>query len=134
MCSHSLLLLHHSHDRRFNDLQFFLPTEYLDFWGVTFQKLEKMIYKEHQKLRGIKEEFAKYRYLLLCRNLRTYGTAFFQVKLTAHHGKAQPKLPLDTMFIGFSRDSISFTTAKAKVREHLPCQSDHSRESYTSTL
>ncbi|PRP77561.1 actin binding protein [Planoprotostelium fungivorum] len=99
---------------KFNDLQFFLPTEYLDFWGVTFQKLEKMIYKEHQKLRGIKEEFAKYRYLLLCRNLRTYGTAFFQVKLTAHHGKAQPKLPLDTMFIGFSRDSISFTTAKAK--------------------
>eukprot|EP01117_Protostelium_nocturnum_P005741 TRINITY_DN206_c0_g2_i1.p1 TRINITY_DN206_c0_g2~~TRINITY_DN206_c0_g2_i1.p1 ORF type:complete len:980 (+),score=360.30 TRINITY_DN206_c0_g2_i1:1404-4343(+) len=99
---------------KFSDLQFFLPTDYLEFWGVTFQRLEKMIYKEHQKLRGIKEEFAKYRYLQLCRNLRTYGTVFFQVKVTAHTGKAHPKIPMDTIFLGFSRDSVSFVTSKAK--------------------
>jgi len=101
---------------KYSDLKFFLPPDCLEFWGVPFQKLEKMIYKEHQKLRGIKEEYAKYRYLQLCRNLRTYGTVFFQVKLVQHKGRgpSQPKLPNDYMFLGFSRDSISFLTAKTK--------------------
>jgi len=71
------------------ELKFFLPTDCLENWGITFQKLEKMIYKEHQKLRGIKEEYAKYRYLQLCRTLSTYGTVFFSSKICPAKGKGQ---------------------------------------------
>jgi len=98
----------------FKDLKFFLPEPNLEFWGVTFQKLEKMIYKEHHKLRGIKEEFAKYRYLQLCRNLRTYGTVFFHAKLQFHKGKVHAKIPDQPLVIGFSRDCILLLTAKSK--------------------
>lgn len=110
---------------RQKDLKFFLPADCLETWGITFQKLEKMIYKEHQKLRGIKEEYAKYRYLLLCRSLRTYGTVFFQAELTQHKGR----ISLGTSFIvrdflgmtpiplllGVSRDCILLLYQKNKV-------------------
>ena len=98
------------------DLKFFLPVECLEFWGVTFQKLEKSIYREHQKLRGIKEEYAKYRYLQLCRNLRAYGTVCFQVKLLTAKGKANNLnlLPSTGFLLGFSRDSLRFLTLKTK--------------------
>ena len=97
------------------DLKFFLPPECLDFWGVTFQKLEKMIYREHQKLRGIKEEYAKYRYLQLCRNLRAYGTVCFQVKLLSHKGNSNiSQLPSIGFLLGFSRDSFVLLTLKTK--------------------
>eukprot|EP01119_Soliformovum_irregulare_P014991 TRINITY_DN4169_c0_g1_i1.p1 TRINITY_DN4169_c0_g1~~TRINITY_DN4169_c0_g1_i1.p1 ORF type:complete len:889 (-),score=215.13 TRINITY_DN4169_c0_g1_i1:222-2888(-) len=90
------------------DLKHFLP-ESLESWGITFQKLEKQIYKEHCKLRGIKEEFAKYRYLQLCRNLKSYGTVLFPVKLVSQKGK-NCKLPSEVILLGFSRDSILFMT------------------------
>eukprot|EP01114_Cavostelium_apophysatum_P019200 TRINITY_DN6120_c0_g1_i3.p1 TRINITY_DN6120_c0_g1~~TRINITY_DN6120_c0_g1_i3.p1 ORF type:complete len:211 (+),score=71.64 TRINITY_DN6120_c0_g1_i3:230-862(+) len=98
-----------------SDLKFFFPSGCLELWNITFQKLEKLIYKEHCKLRGIKEEYAKYRYLQLCRSLSTYGTVFFQARLLQHVTKANsPSLPSTPILIGFSRDSISFLTPKTK--------------------
>lgn len=48
---------------------------------MSFQKVEKLIYKEHRKLRGIKEVYAKFRYVQLCRTLKTFGAIFFPIKV-----------------------------------------------------
>lgn len=106
------------------DLKFFLPADCLETYGITFQKLEKTIYKEHQKLRGIKEEYAKYRYLLLCRSLRTYGTVFFQVELVQHKGRVSLGATFvvrdffgmtpSALLLGFSRDCILLLYQKTK--------------------
>lgn len=93
-------------------IRFFFFLDSLQYWGVTFLKLEKMIYKEHQKLRGIKEEYAKYRYLQLCRYLRSYGTVTFLVKAI------KSKTPFNWFYkdaplvLGFSRDYVSIMPQK----------------------
>jgi hypothetical protein len=115
---------------RISDLKFFLPPDWLEKWGMTFQKLEKQIYKEHTKLRGIKEEYAKFRYLQLCRNLTTYGTVFFQVKLEKHMGSTHVQLPSTPILLGFSRDSISFLTTK-KVRNWSDCLFNTNLETFS---
>lgn len=95
------------------DLRFFLPPECLEVWNINFQKVEKLIYKEHRKLRGIKEVYAKFRYVQLCRSLKTYGAIFFQVKPPVKE-KPHPLLPSTSLLLGFSRKSILILTAKSK--------------------
>jgi len=95
------------------DLRFFLPLECLEAWGLNFQKVEKMIYKEHRKLRGIKEVYAKFRYVQLCRSLKTFGAVFFPVKSI----KERPHhlLPsAQSLLLGFSRKCILILTSKTK--------------------
>jgi len=94
------------------DLRFFLPLECLEAWGLTFQKVEKMIYKEHRKLRGIKEVYAKFRYVQLCRLLKTFGAIFFHVRSLKE--KPHPLLPTQTLLLGFSRKCILILNAKTK--------------------
>lgn len=94
------------------DLRFFLPPECLEAWGLTFQKVEKMIYKEHRKLRGIKEVYAKFRYVQLCRSLKTFGAIFFNVKTIKD--RPHPLLPAQSLLLGFSRKCILILTAKTK--------------------
>eukprot|EP01111_Echinosteliopsis_oligospora_P010586 TRINITY_DN3335_c0_g1_i1.p1 TRINITY_DN3335_c0_g1~~TRINITY_DN3335_c0_g1_i1.p1 ORF type:complete len:927 (+),score=207.74 TRINITY_DN3335_c0_g1_i1:192-2972(+) len=95
------------------DLRFFLPTECLEAWGMPFQKVENMIYKEHRLLRGIKEAYAKFRYVQLCRSLKTFGAIFFHVKQTK---TSHPMLSqaAQNLLIGFSRKCILILTAKTK--------------------
>jgi len=95
-----------------SDLRFFLPEDSLQYWGVTFLKLEKMIYKEHQKLRGIKEEYAKYRYLQLCRYLRSYGTVTFLVKAIKSKTSFNWFYKDSPLVLGFSRDYVSIMSQK----------------------
>jgi len=94
------------------DLRFFLPLECLEAWGLTFQKVEKMIYKEHRKLRGIKEVYAKFRYVQLCRSLKTFGAIFFHVRTIKE--RPHPLLPTQSLLLGFSRKCIFILTAKTK--------------------
>ncbi len=63
------------------ELKFFLPLECLDLWGVSFSTVESMIYREHRMLLGMRRSQAKLRYILLCKQLKSYGTIFFPVKV-----------------------------------------------------
>jgi hypothetical protein len=62
------------------DLRHFCFSTCLSQWQVSFTELEKMLYKEHAKLRGLKTAYAKYRYVQLCQGLRLYATALFDVR------------------------------------------------------
>lgn len=53
----------------------FLPEQYCGGWGV-----EKKIFKEHKKHRGLSQIDAKYLYTKTARDLPTYGVTFFVVK------------------------------------------------------
>lgn len=94
------------------DLRFFLPIESLEAWGLTFKEVEKMIYKEHRKLRGIKEVYAKFRYVQLCRSLKTFGAIFFPVRTIKE--RPHPLLPSQSLLLGFSRKCILILTSKTK--------------------
>ena len=54
----------------------FLPREYTKIKGI-----EKNIFAEHRKLHNLSEINARFRYIQLCRSLRTYGVTFFLVKV-----------------------------------------------------
>jgi len=45
-------------------------------------KIDKKIMFEHSKLQGMTELNAKFRYVQLCRSLKTYGVTFFLVKVS----------------------------------------------------
>eukprot|EP01133_Synstelium_polycarpum_P001346 gene1346-1540_t len=99
------------------DLKFFLPADCLELWGMSFQKIEKTLYKEHRNLRGIKEVYAKFRYVQLCRSLKTFGATFFTVKqryrdLSTHNSL----LPSNStpLLLGFSRKCILIMIAKTR--------------------
>eukprot|EP01132_Coremiostelium_polycephalum_P004076 gene4076-5102_t len=98
------------------DLKFFLPPDSLELWGLSFQKIERSIYKEHRNLRGIKEVYAKYRYVQLCRSLKTFGAIFYSVKQSSKE-KNHPLLPSSnntTLLLGFARKCILFMTSKTR--------------------
>ena len=55
-----------------------------EFVPVEYRKkkdMEKKIFHEHRKLQGMTELNAKFRYVQLCRSLKTYGVTFFEVKV-----------------------------------------------------
>lgn len=64
------------HKPGFLTLEEFLPREYVKLKGI-----EKSIFADHRKLHNLSEINAKFRYIQLCRSLRTYGVTFFLVKV-----------------------------------------------------
>eukprot|EP01113_Clastostelium_recurvatum_P003589 TRINITY_DN1156_c0_g1_i1.p1 TRINITY_DN1156_c0_g1~~TRINITY_DN1156_c0_g1_i1.p1 ORF type:complete len:1044 (+),score=272.67 TRINITY_DN1156_c0_g1_i1:98-3229(+) len=76
------------------DLKFFLPPSLIEQWGMSFQQVERAIYQEHRNLRGIKEVYAKFRYVQLCRSLKTYGATFFPVRQQQIQQGTSPPLVL----------------------------------------
>ncbi|KAL7754362.1 hypothetical protein RI367_000343 [Sorochytrium milnesiophthora] len=94
-------IMHGSHDDNkhkpgFLNLKEFLPDEYRKS-----KELEKKIYAEHRKLQGMTEINAKYRYVQLCRSLKTYGVTFFLVK-----EKDPKKQKLVSRLLGITKESI----------------------------
>jgi hypothetical protein len=59
-------------------LKDFVPPEY----QKTKKDIDKRIFQEHRKLQGMSELNAKFRYVQLCRSLKTYGVTFFLVKVS----------------------------------------------------
>ncbi|EGC38365.1 actin binding protein [Dictyostelium purpureum] len=77
------------------------------------KEAEKDIYKEFRKLTGMSESNSKFRYVQLCRSLKTYGITFFQTKERVKgQKKPVPKL------LGITRDSILRLDAETKEVEH----------------
>jgi len=68
----------------------------------TPKEMEKLILGEWKKLVGMTESNAKYRYVQLCRSLKTYGITTYLVKepVKKKKGKLQPVL------VGITRDSV----------------------------
>ena len=64
------------HKPGFLTLEEFLPREYVKLKGI-----EKSIFADHRRLHNLSEINAKFRYIQLCRSLRTYGVTFFLVKV-----------------------------------------------------
>ncbi|KNC74224.1 hypothetical protein SARC_13223, partial [Sphaeroforma arctica JP610] len=75
--------------------------QYLPKGSTDIKKSETRIASEHRKLKGMTELNAKYRYIQLCRSLKTYGMSFFLVK-----EKVKGKNKLVPRLLGVSRDSI----------------------------
>jgi len=75
----------------------YLPTMYHKY----LKKLEPLIQREHKKLTGTKDSSAKYRYVQLCRSLKTYGITFFSVKQQTRNAKKQRKVRL-----GITREGL----------------------------
>lgn len=71
--------------------------------------VEKMIYSEHRKLQGLTELNAKYRYIQLCRSLKTYGVSFFTVK-----EMNVKKNKLLKVMLGVTKDSVVRLDAETK--------------------
>ncbi len=70
------------HKPGFLSLEEFLPREYVKLKGI-----EKNILAEHRKLHNLSEINARFRYIQLCRSLRTYGVTFFLVKVGCCRGR-----------------------------------------------
>ncbi|KAJ3335669.1 Talin-1 [Gonapodya sp. JEL0774] len=84
------------HKAGFFKLKDFLPEEY-----HRERMFEKRILAEHQKLHGMSELNAKFRYVQLCRSLKTYGVTFFIVK-----EKAAKKNKIGSMLLGVTKESV----------------------------
>ncbi|KAM9956083.1 hypothetical protein ACTFIW_005939 [Dictyostelium discoideum] len=87
-----------------------------EYFPPSFHKkkdAEKDIYKEFRKLTGMSESNSKFRYVQLCRSLKTYGITFF---LTKERVKGQKK-PVPKL-LGITRDSILRLDAETKEVEH----------------
>ncbi|KAH6575177.1 hypothetical protein BASA50_007534 [Batrachochytrium salamandrivorans] len=63
--------------------------------------IEKKIYIEHSKLQGMTEVNAKFRYVQMCRSLKTYGTTYFVVK-----EPATKKKKAVTVLLGITKQNI----------------------------
>lgn len=89
---------------KFIDLKEFLPKEY-----VKSKNIEKKIKEEHKKVTGHDELQAKYKYVQLCRGLKTYGVTFFLVK-----EKMKGKNKLVPRLLGVTKESILRVDEKTK--------------------
>jgi talin len=92
------------HKGSFIDLKIFVPPEY----QKEKKEAEKRIFQEHRKLQGLSELNAKFRYVQLCRSLKTYGVTFFEVKEIDKKNKLIPIL------LGVTRDSVMRLDAHTK--------------------
>ena len=68
-------------------LKEFLPASYMKVKGI-----EKKVFKEHKKHLTLTELDAKVLYTKSARDLKTYGVAFFLVKVSLLHHKQWGKL------------------------------------------
>eukprot|EP01114_Cavostelium_apophysatum_P007404 TRINITY_DN194_c0_g1_i3.p1 TRINITY_DN194_c0_g1~~TRINITY_DN194_c0_g1_i3.p1 ORF type:complete len:2578 (-),score=946.84 TRINITY_DN194_c0_g1_i3:69-7802(-) len=90
--------------KKFNAINF-LPPQFVK----NVKKLEPMIIKEYRKLVGMQEANAKYRYVQVCRSLKTYGITFYNVKQKMKGGK-KPR----AVMLGVTRSSVLFMDAETK--------------------
>ena len=67
------------HKPGFLTLEEFLPREYVKRKGI-----EKSIYADYHMLHNLSEINAKFRYIQLCRSLKTYGVTFFLIKVKTY--------------------------------------------------
>ncbi|KAK6099239.1 hypothetical protein MT418_000678 [Batrachochytrium dendrobatidis] len=84
------------HKPGFVKVKDYIPPEY-----HKNKDIEKRMYNEHSKLHGMSELNAKFRYVQMCRSLKTYGTTFFVVKEPAAKRKKAT-----TMLLGVTKQSI----------------------------
>ncbi|KNC52797.1 uncharacterized protein AMSG_12193 [Thecamonas trahens ATCC 50062] len=89
------------------DLKNYVPGEY-----VKAKKIDKTILSEHRKLIGMSELNAKFRFVQLCRSLKTYGVTFFHVREQVSQGKKKKKL-VDRL-LGITREKIIRMDAQTK--------------------
>jgi len=87
--------------------------EYLPPSAAKNKSSEKDIYNEFRKLVGTSDINAKYRYVQLCRSLKTYGLTIFHTK---ERMKGQKK-PVPKL-LGITRDAILRLDAETKEVEH----------------
>lgn len=92
------------HKPGFFDVKGLLPPEYGKIKGI-----DKKIFQEHAKLHGMTELNAKYRYIQLCRSLKTYGVTFFLVK-----EKERGKNKLVPRLLGVTRDAVMRVDERTK--------------------
>ena len=88
------------------DLKSYLPKEY-----VKSKKIDKTILGEHRKLLGMSALNAKFRFVQLCRSLKTYGTTFFLVREQVSQKK---KKKLVDRLLGITREKIIRLDAQTK--------------------
>eukprot|EP00742_Colponemidia_sp_Colp-10_P002337 GILJ01002493.1.p1 GENE.GILJ01002493.1~~GILJ01002493.1.p1 ORF type:complete len:421 (+),score=36.62 GILJ01002493.1:58-1263(+) len=88
-----------AHVAGFLNLEEFLPptVRKIDF-------IEEDVYSQHRRLMNIDEVECKYRYVKICRGLKTYGITFFAVKEPPKGPNLYPRAVL----LGVSRDAIVF--------------------------
>lgn len=75
----------------------------VDFCPPEYRKdkdFEKRMYSEHKKLQGMKDLNAKFRYVQLCRSLKTYGVTFYLVAEKSKRNKMTPIL------LGINREKV----------------------------
>jgi len=66
------------------------------------KKVEKLIIDEYMKLKGLNELNGKFKYIQVCRSLKTYGTTFFLVKEKNPKKKNKP-IPI---LLGVTKSSV----------------------------
>lgn len=84
------------HDGESLALKEIVPSEYR-----SNKNMEGFVIREYQKLANLDDLNAKYRYIQLCRSIKTYGITFFSVKEEMRNKKG--KFPI---LLGVSRDSV----------------------------
>lgn len=99
-----------------------MANEYLPPGLRKDRNIEKEIVQEWRKFVGMNDTNAKYRYLQLCRSLKTYGITSFEVIVMANSkiyadiiGKTGKKKK-DKLLLGATRDSIMFLDTETKVK------------------
>ncbi|KAF2072395.1 hypothetical protein CYY_006287 [Polysphondylium violaceum] len=83
--------------------------EYLPLQYVKTKNIEKDIYKEYKKLVNMSEVNAKYRYVQLCRSLKTYGMTSFEVKL-----RVPMKKKMVDHILGITREQMILIESETK--------------------
>jgi len=83
--------------------------EYLPAQFVKSKNIEKDIYKEYKKLVNMSEVNAKYRYVQLCRSLKTYGMTSFEVKL-----RVPMKKKMVDHILGITREQMILIESETK--------------------
>ncbi|EFA77155.1 filopodin [Heterostelium album PN500] len=85
--------------------------EYLPLQWAKSKNAEKDIYKEYRKVVNMSEVNAKYRYVQLCRSLKTYGMTSFPVKMKPKDGNKKKAVE---MTLGITRESMILMVDETK--------------------
>ena len=75
-------ILHGNHEPDKHKAGFLKMKDFVPACYLKDKDIEKNILAEHRKLVGMNDLTAKFRYVQLCRSLKTFGITFFQVKVT----------------------------------------------------
>eukprot|EP00026_Physarum_polycephalum_P001336 Phypoly_transcript_01337.p1 GENE.Phypoly_transcript_01337~~Phypoly_transcript_01337.p1 ORF type:complete len:980 (+),score=177.96 Phypoly_transcript_01337:113-3052(+) len=86
------------------------------------KNVEQSIFKEHKKLAGMTEVNAKFRYVQLCRSLKTYGMSVFKIQMAKH---SNSKKMVDK-YLGITKQGLFLLDGKNKsIEKEYPL--DHLR-------